>query len=175
VPLQEQIVPWLARAWRALPERAQWRIMWLLTPKYTVGVTGVVFDDEGRVMLLKHTFRRKYPWGLVSGWVKRGEPLDQALLREVAEETSLQVRIDRIFRVRTDKFHRMVEVVYLCAYVAGQFRPSDEVTELRWCAPDALPPGVHPHHHPLIREARASRDRAPSAAATPGPGSPALA
>src|SRR6266542_2070251 len=149
----ERLMPWLAPVWRLLPERMQWWVMWLVTPKYTVGVTGIVFDDAGRVMLLRHTFRRRYPWGLASGWVKRGEALDAALHREIAEETSLRVHVERLFRVRTDKFHRMVEVVYVCRYVEGTFRPSSEVTELRWCAPDALPAGVHPHHHPLLMEA----------------------
>lgn len=151
------LVPWLACVWRLAPEPVQWRVLWLFAPKYTVGVTGVVFDGAGRVMLLKHTFRRRYPWGLVSGWVKRGEPLETALHREVAEETSLRVRIERLFRVRTDKFHRMLEVVYLCRYMEGTFRPSSEVTELRWCSPDDLPAGLHPHHHPLLSEAAAER------------------
>src|SRR6266542_218499 len=152
-PVPERLKPWLARVWRLLPERVQWRVRWVLTPKYTVGVTGIVFDDAGKVMLLRHTFRRRYRWGLASGWVKRGERLDAALHREIAEETSLRAHVERLFRVRTDKFNRMVEVVYLCRYRDGTFRPSSEVTELRWCAPDDLPEGVHPHHFPLIREA----------------------
>jgi 8-oxo-dGTP diphosphatase len=156
-PVPERFMPWLARIWRRLPERVQWRTMWLLTPKYTVGVTGIVFDDAGRVMLLKHTFRRRYPWGLASGWVKRGEPLEVALQREIREETSLRVDVERLFRVRTDKFQRMVEVVYVCRHVEGTFRPSSEVTELRWCHLDDLPAGVHPHHHPLLRDALSAR------------------
>jgi ADP-ribose pyrophosphatase YjhB (NUDIX family) len=151
--MREALTPLLARLWRLLPERVQWRIIWLLVPKFSVGVTGIVFDDAGRVMLLRHTFRRRYPWGLVSGWVKGGEPLEVALHREVAEETGLTVRVERLFRVRTDRLRSMLEVVYLCRFGGGSFRPSSEVTEVRWCHPADLPPGVHPDHHPLLREA----------------------
>ncbi len=34
-----------------LPRRARTSLIWLLTPKFTVGVVGLVRDDEGRVLL----------------------------------------------------------------------------------------------------------------------------
>jgi 8-oxo-dGTP diphosphatase len=113
----------------------------------------VVFDAEGQVLLLKHTFRRTYPWGLVSGWVKGGEPLEDALRRELREETGLSLSIVRLLAVRRDRFHLFLEAVYVCRYAGGDFRPSSEVSELRWCRPDDLPAGTHPHHAPLIRAA----------------------
>jgi ADP-ribose pyrophosphatase YjhB (NUDIX family) len=163
--MPEALMPLLARLWRLLPERVQWRLLWLAVPKFSVGVTGIVFDDAGQVLLLRHTFRRRYPWGLVSGWVKRGEALEAALHREVAEETGLAVRIERLFCVRTDRLRSMLEVVYLCRFAGGEFRPSAEVTELRWCRADDLPPGVHPDHHPFLRDAQVrARVPAPNAA-----------
>jgi ADP-ribose pyrophosphatase YjhB (NUDIX family) len=166
----------LAPIWRVLPAWLQWRLMWLSTAKFSLGVTGIVFDAEGRVMLLRHTFRRRYPWGLVSGWVNRGEPLEDALRREVREETALTVRVGPLFRVRRDRLRLAVEVVYLCRLEGGVFRPNNEVTAIEWRRPDDLPPGVHPDHHPLIREA-ARRIPAPPPPArprsdVPGPTSP---
>lgn len=153
--LMNRFTPLLAPVWKSLPERAQMRILWLLNAKFPVGVTGIVFDDAGRVMLLKHTFRRRYPWGLVSGWVKRGETLEDALRREVREETSLSVHIEQLFRVQTDPLGCMMEVIYLCRLAGGTFRPSQEVTELRWQSADTLPPGLHVLHVPLIQAALA--------------------
>ena len=146
-------MPMLARVWRWLPDAVQWRVLWLANAKFSLGVTGIVFDNQGRVMLLRHTFRRRYPWGLVSGWVRSGEPLTVALHREVAEETSLSIEIERLFKVRTDRLHSMVEVVYLCHLAGGTFRPSSEITDIRWATVDDLPTGVHPHHYPLLVEA----------------------
>jgi 8-oxo-dGTP pyrophosphatase MutT (NUDIX family) len=150
-------MPHLARAWRTLPDWLQWRVMWLLNAKFSVGVSGVVFDDEGRVLVLKHTFRRRYPWGLVSGWVKGGESLEAALLREIQEETKLSIAVERLLVVRCDRLFLFLEAVYLCRSLGGAFVPSNEITEARWCHPDALPVGVHPHHGPLIRSAAAVR------------------
>ena len=143
----------LARTWRSLPERLQCRILWLLNAKFSVGVSGVVFDDAGRVMLLEHAFRRRYPWGLVSGWVKAGEPLEDALRREVREETSLYISIERLLVVRKDRLGRALEAVFVCKLAGGTFQPSNEITRIQWCAPDQLPSGVHPHHGPLVRAA----------------------
>jgi ADP-ribose pyrophosphatase YjhB (NUDIX family) len=154
----------LAGAWRMLPESVQWRLLWLLNAKFTVGVSGVVFDDLGRVLLLEHTFRRRYPWGLVSGWVKAGEAPEAGLHREIAEETGLAIGVERLLAVRKDRFHLFLEVVYVCRFAGGTFRPSAEVTAVQWCDPAALPAGVHPHHAPLIRAA-AMRWRAPPGAA----------
>jgi 8-oxo-dGTP diphosphatase len=147
------LLRFLAATWRRLPQALQWRVLWLLNAKFTVGVSGVVFDAEGRVMLLKHTFRRRYPWGLVSGWVKGGEPLETALHREVAEETGLSIHIERLLTVRADQRFLFLEAVFLCRFRGGAFRSSNEITEIAWCAPDALPAGSHPHHGPLIRDA----------------------
>jgi 8-oxo-dGTP diphosphatase len=152
----------LAPIWRALPSGLQWRLMWLGTAKFSLGVTGIVFDAEGRVMLLRHTFRRRYPWGLVSGWVNRGERLEDALRREVDEETGLTVGVGPLFRVRKDRLHLAVEAVYLCRLEGGEFRASNEITAIDWRRPDDLPPGVHPDHFPLIREAARHPDAAPS-------------
>ncbi|HEX2034994.1 MAG TPA: NUDIX hydrolase [Chloroflexota bacterium] len=152
-PRRDWLLRRLLPLWRIIPTWLQWRLMWLVNAKFSLGVTGIVFDDRGRVMLLKHTFRHAYPWGLVSGWVMRGETLHQALQREVAEETSLTVQIGPLFRVRQDRRRFSVEVVYLCRLLGGVFRPNNEITAIRWCPLDELPPGVHPEHYPLIREA----------------------
>jgi ADP-ribose pyrophosphatase YjhB (NUDIX family) len=152
-PRGQRVLRALAPAWRALPAWLQWRLMWLGTAKFSLGVTGIVFDGQGRVMLLKHTFRRRYPWGLVSGWVKAGEALPVALHREVDEETALEVEIGPLLAVRRDRRRLAVEVVYLCRLRGGVFRPNDEVTEIQWRHPDDLPAGVHPDHFPLIRAA----------------------
>jgi len=152
------VIALLATIWRTLPERAQWRLLWLLNPKFTVGVSGVVLDDAGRVLLLKHTFRRRYPWGLLSGWVKGGEALEDALRREAMEETGLSISVERLVAVRKDRFSLFLEAVYACRVSGGNFRPSNEISEMRWCAVNSLPAGTHPDHAPLIRGLKNSQE-----------------
>jgi 8-oxo-dGTP diphosphatase len=71
--------------WRRL-RRYQWRLVWLRQSKFMVTTTGLVRDDAGRVLLLRHRF-----WpvgrqvGLPGGYALAGERLEDALAREVRE------------------------------------------------------------------------------------------
>lgn len=67
----------------------------LLIPRHHVGAVGVVFNEAGQVLLVKHVFRR-YPWGLPGGWIERGEDPAETVRREIGEELGLQVSVGRI-------------------------------------------------------------------------------
>jgi len=45
------------------------RVIGLFAARFTVGVTGVVFNERGEILLLEHVFRGRHPWGLPGGWV----------------------------------------------------------------------------------------------------------
>ncbi|MDN3266199.1 NUDIX domain-containing protein [Streptomyces sp. MA15] len=141
----------LVRVWRLL-RPLQSRIMWLLHAKFVVGVTGVVRDDEGRVLLLRH---RMWPpgrqWGLPSGFARRGEDFRATVVREVKEETGLDVEAGRLVMLNSGLRTRM-EVAFEARLLGGELRLDPfEILEARWCEPDALPEGVQPVCHPLVR------------------------
>ena len=58
-------------------------------PRITVGVRALVVDDAGRVCLVRHTYRDG--WFLPGGGVKVGESLVDAMSRELAEETGIEL------------------------------------------------------------------------------------
>jgi 8-oxo-dGTP diphosphatase len=65
---------------------------------FGLSVRAVIYDEQGRVLLLKRSMRSKnYPgrWEFPGGKVDRGERFDDALVREVREETGLEVRLKR--------------------------------------------------------------------------------
>jgi 8-oxo-dGTP pyrophosphatase MutT (NUDIX family) len=64
------------------------RAYWFVTRPRSVGVLGLVLDDEGRVLLVEQTYRSG--WYLPGGGVRRKEPLDDALRRELREEVGVQ-------------------------------------------------------------------------------------
>ncbi|MCE7079454.1 NUDIX hydrolase [Streptomyces sp. ST2-7A] len=160
-----------ARLWRGTRGSVQWRLLWLANATFMIGVTGVVRDDRGRFLLLRH---RMWPedrqWGLPSGYAVRGEEFGATVEREVREETALEVRAGRLLWLRSG-YRLRAEVAYEAFLVGGT--PSLERTEIleaRWCAPDDLPEGTQPIHRELIALAlgETGGGRVPGRGAPPG-------
>lgn len=59
------------------------RLYWKITKPITVGVRIILIKDQ-KILLVKHTYQNF--WYLPGGGVKKGERLDQAIIREVSEE-----------------------------------------------------------------------------------------
>ena len=142
----------LLRIWRwlPLPARGRWGLTWLLMPKFLVGVLAVIFDDRGRVLLLRHTYRPDCPWGLPGGWLKAGEGAAAGIERELLEETGLVVRAIRPLMVGGDGRRPRLDLVFSCEYKSGTFEPSAEVSEARFFDPAALPADMEPYLHTIV-------------------------
>src|SRR5690606_29980160 len=96
------------------------------------------------------------PWGPPSGYVERGETFEQALVREVAEETGLELA-DVTFRFLRSGFRLRVEI-YLSGRLvtAGPLRlADDEIVEARFFEVDELPADLRRIHRELIELAHA--------------------
>ncbi|MEU4572937.1 NUDIX domain-containing protein [Nonomuraea sp. NPDC023979] len=142
----------MAGLWRRISGPVQWRLLYLSQAKFVVGVTGVVRDLDGNVLLLRHRFWPEgRQWGLPTGGAKRGETFEQTVFREVMEETGLEVKVGEVVRVGSG-FRLRVEIAYAARYVGGGTLRlnSLEILEARWCAPDDLPEGLLESHRLLI-------------------------
>lgn len=108
---------------------------------YRVSIKGIVFDDEGRVLLTKEA---NGCWEMLGGGLDHGEDPHAGLRREIAEETGLLVTkiSDRPrFFLTAQRLGRpgyMANVVYEIELQNLDFIPSDECRELRFFSVDEL-------------------------------------
>jgi len=116
------------------------------TPERPAVGVGAVLIHQGRVLLIK---RGKEPlrgrWVVPGGTVEVGETLEQALVREVREETGLTVRpievvlvFDRIDREGEAVRYHYVIVDYLCEYVSGTLRAASDAEDAAFVAREDL-------------------------------------
>lgn len=144
----------LARAWKRLHGPAQWRILWLKHATFMIGITGVVLDDHGRVLLLKHRFWKDNPWGTPSGYLERGETIEAGFAREVREETGLNVGDVRIARISSG-FRLRLEIAVIGRLVGPAVPQVDgvEVEEARFFSAAELPGDLRPGQRAVIDRA----------------------
>lgn len=132
------LVRLVARLFNALPVRWQRRFMSAANDRFLVGVTGLGVDADGRVLLARHRFGAPQ-WRFLGGFLHPRERVEDALAREIREETGLSVEVGPVLEAVTGYRWQRVELVFAYRVTGGTVRLSDEVAELRGFAADALP------------------------------------
>jgi 8-oxo-dGTP diphosphatase len=145
----------LLRLWRLIKGKPQWYLLWFMHNKFIVGVSGVIFDDQGRILLLRHRFWMQATWGLPGGYANRSERLEDTLCREVREETGYMVQTTSLIRV-VSGYRLRLEASYRGKFIGGQEHLDNrEVMEARFFPVDELPKGLMASQREIIRLALA--------------------
>jgi ADP-ribose pyrophosphatase YjhB (NUDIX family) len=129
----------LLRIWKHFPPWTHLLAAELLRPRFRVAVSAIVFDEQQRILLFKHTYR-KLEWGLPAGALEYGEQPVDGILREFLEETGMTIAVERLLLAESAAYIRHVSLVYLCKIVSGDFRESDEISEICYFDVNSLPP-----------------------------------
>ncbi|WP_455353917.1 NUDIX hydrolase [Streptomyces sp. SYSU K217416] len=110
------------------------------------GVTAIVFDDEGQVLLGRRADTGK--WSVIGGIPDPGEQPAQTAVREVYEETGVRCVPERVVLVEALKpvtyangdVCQYMDITFRCRSVGGQARVNDdESLDVAWFPLDALP------------------------------------
>jgi 8-oxo-dGTP diphosphatase len=133
--------------------------------RFRVGVYAVIFDGER--VLLAH--RRDIDWwNLPGGGMEMGETVEEAICREVHEETGLEVAVEYLVGVYSKPQKQEVVLTFRCRVTGGELSATAESRECRFFSPDALPENTLPKHrqrvedtllnlqHAIIRDQRTS-------------------
>lgn len=112
-------------------------------------VQGVVLGPEGVLLALRRELRG---WELPGGRAERGEDERAALVRELREETGLEVAVEeRVGEYRRRGFAPHRALVYRCRVRGGALRPSADTPAVAWFSAGALPDTLFPwFRRPLL-------------------------
>ncbi len=127
------------------------------------GTTAVVLNEAGEVLLEKRADNGF--WGLPGGSVDKGESVAEAIVREVREETGLDVDVKRLIGVYSDpRFYSItrypngdvvqyVTACFECEARGGELRMSEESTDIGYFPVDALPEQTVLSHRIRLKDA----------------------
>ncbi|HEY8861585.1 MAG TPA: NUDIX domain-containing protein [Candidatus Limnocylindria bacterium] len=128
----------LALVFNAFPVRWQRRFMTAAHERFLVGVTGLGVDAQGRVLLARHRFGAPQ-WRFLGGFLGRRERVEDALAREIREETGLLIEVGPVLEVVTGFRWARVELVFAFRVIGGTEALTAEVAELGWFPIGELP------------------------------------
>jgi ADP-ribose pyrophosphatase YjhB (NUDIX family) len=112
------------------------------TPK--VDIRGVIIDERDRLLLVKE--RSDGAWALPGGWAEVGLSPKEVVVKEVKEESGLDVRPVRLLGILDKKLHEhppagsyVYKIFIQCEEIGGQTSAGVETSEVGWFAEDELP------------------------------------
>jgi ADP-ribose pyrophosphatase YjhB (NUDIX family) len=113
-----------------------------------------VVDDAGRILLHRRTDNAL--WSILGGAMELGESIAETAVREVKEETGLDVEPERVVRIYSNPRHvveyadggvrQQFSVCFACRLIGGQVATGDESSEVGFFTPaeiEAMPVPVH--------------------------------
>lgn len=107
-------------------------------------VGGLIVNDEGLLLMVRRARDPgKGQWGLPGGFVDRGESIEEALYREVLEETQLKVTSQQLLTTGPNVYSYrgwdscVVDLFYVCQVAEPTHiqLAKDELSEYLWCVP----------------------------------------
>ena len=132
---------------------------WIHYRNPTVGVAVVVLEED-KLLIGR---RRDGGWCIPCGHVEYDETVEEAAIRETAEETGLVVSLDGIQAVKSnfhDREHQTVGIWFGGRIVSGSLRAGGDLVEVAFAKLDSLPELSFPTDREVVDELR----RAPTTA-----------
>lgn len=104
---------------------------------------------KGKILLVKRNHEPYFGfWAIPGGFVEQEETCEEAVVREVREETGLKTKIKEfigVYSAPSRSPEHTITVAYLLEIMGGKVRKSEEATDIQWFPLDDLPPLAFDH------------------------------
>lgn len=114
--------------------------------KNPVPAAGGFIIEDNKILLVKRKYPpRKGDWSFPAGFMEWGESPTNCAIREVKEETGLDVEVTGSFKVYSgndDPRTRAILILYLVKSINGQLEAGDDASELKFFPLDDLPENI---------------------------------
>lgn len=102
-------------------------------------VSALIYDDNENILIVKNIKGDSFYWGLPGGAVEGEETLEQAVIREVKEETGFNVVVTGLSSVREmffeERGHHALIITFHAKIIDGEINindPDNDIVEVRW-------------------------------------------
>ena len=115
-----------------------------------VAATSVI-ERSGEILLIRRGNQPGYGlWSMPGGYVDRGEVVESAAIREVWEETGLEVEIEQLIGLFSEQGHPVMVAAFATREIGGSLSAGDETLELGFFPPDDLPEMAFPRDQLIL-------------------------
>lgn len=142
-------------------------VTWL-DPKLAVAV---IIERDGKILmgLRAEGARESGKWSIPAGFVDRGERVEDAAIREIAEEVGLRITLGPVLTVVSQTDEPVVLLVYIALTAEGHATANDDLADIGWFAPDTLPDLAFAHDTDILTIWRSWRIARANQTFWPGP------
>lgn len=127
----------VGKIWRKMPRALRSKLIRVSQKKFTASVAAIITDEKKQVLLLEHVLRPASGWGIPGGFMEFGEQPEEAIRRELKEETGLKLENVRLYRARV--LNRHIEFIFR-AEARGEAKIlSREILKAEWFEPQDMP------------------------------------
>ncbi len=124
---------------------------------FVVIVLGIIFDPFKKKILIGRRVRdphiKELTWSFPGGKPEYYEDLDQAIIREIKEETNLNVEsLGPVFAKAYPEKMELLSIYYLCEVKSGKEKAGEDFVELKWVKPGELQKYFKTSFHPKLKE-----------------------
>lgn len=125
--------------------------------KHSVSVAAAVVREDGKVLVVRR--RDNGQWEPPGGVLEFDERIEDGVRREVAEETGLEIEVERLTGVYKNLSRGIVALVFRARCAGGALAESSESTDFRWLEPDHVREWVEDVYAVRLLDALSSHER----------------